>query len=88
MSVHCKKLAKVSMVLLTVLHEIPDVCSSCFKMKRKSLDCRSRNQGQSNRAFSPSRNFQKHFRLLGGASSCNHFHHPPTKVSAWCGPSC
>ena len=61
------------MVLLTVLDEIPDVCNSCFKMTLKSLDSRSCNQGESNRAFSPSRNFQKYFQLLGAAKSCNHF---------------
>jgi len=46
-----KKLAKTSVVLLTVLDEIPNVYSSCFKVTLKSLDSRSRN-----RAISPSRN--------------------------------
>jgi len=61
------------MFLLTVLDEISNVCSSCFEMTLKVIDSRSRIQGESNRAFSPSRNFQKHFQLLGAASSCNHF---------------
>jgi len=78
------KLAKTSMVLLTVLDEIPDVCNSCFKVTLTSLDSRSCNQGEGIWAFSPSWNFQKHFQLLRTASSYKHF--APMKISAWYSP--
>ena len=61
------------MVLLTALDEIPDFCNSCFKVTLTSLDSRSRSQGEGNWAFSPSRNFQTHFKLLGTTQSYNQF---------------
>jgi len=58
-----------------MLDEIPDVCSSCFKVMLKSLGSRSRNQEEGNRAFSPSRSIKKHFQWLVTASTYNHFAH-------------
>jgi len=81
-----KKLAKISTVLLTLLDEIPDVFSSCFKMTLKSLDCRSRNQGESNRAFPLPEIFKKIFNCWVQHQATIIL--PSTKISAWCGSSC
>jgi len=76
-SFHCEKISKDKHRLMTVLDEIPDLCSSCFKETLPSLASRSRNQEEGNWAISPSQNFQKHVQLLGTLSSYNHF--PPRK---------
>jgi len=73
MSVHCDKISKGKHGFVDLLVEIPHVCNCCFKATLTSPDSKSRNQGEGNRAFSPSRNFQKHFKLLGTASSYKHF---------------
>ena len=52
------------MALLTVLDDIPDVCSSCFKVTLSRRASRSRNQGKGNRAILPLPKVSKTFSVV------------------------
>jgi len=60
-----KKFVKTSMVLPTALDEIPDVCSSCFKVTLTNLDSRSRNQVGGSTGHFPFPKFSKTFSIVG-----------------------
>jgi len=64
MSLHCEKISNDKHGFIDLLDEIPDVCSSCFKVTLTSLASRSHNEEEINRAIFPLPKCSKTFSIV------------------------